>query len=364
MSWFKDDAPPPPDYTAAAKAQGEANLEAGQQTAALNRPDQYDPNGSQQWTMKPGADPKNPQPGDWIVTNKLNDTQQHLKDQQDALSGQFGDLAKSSLTSIGDTISTKFDPSGLPQASALTKDGLQDFSHAPGVAQHQDVALGSEASRQRVQDALYARSTAMLDPQMKQQSSDLESRLASQGITAGSQAYDREVGNQARFQDDAYARARQDAILAGGAEDTRISNQNLAQTGFNNDNRDTAFSQGMARSGMENTIRGQEFGEDQAMTAANNTLHGNALAEALQQRQLGLNEANALRTGNQVGNYNFQAYGGGGQIAAAPIYNATSDGYNAQLAATNANNAGVASMFKGIAGLGGQLGGAAINKWG
>lgn len=410
----KKDAPPPPDYAAAAKEQGAANLTAGQQTAALNRPNQIDSNGSQTWSMREGADPKNPQAGDWVVTNKLNDTQQALKDQQDQLSSQYGDLAKSSLTSIGSTLGTKFDASGLPQAHGLDTSGMQAMATAPGAVQHemmngpashelmggpathQDVSLGSEASRQKVQDALYARSTSMLDPQIHQQNSDLESRLAAQGITAGSAAYQREMDNQSRQSTDQYARARQDAILAGGAEDSRVGNLTLAQTGFNNDNRDTAFTQGMASKGfnngvadtefnqnvtskgfnnnamdtsytqgmqgaqMDNAVRAQQFGENQASTQVDNTLHSNALAEALQQRQLGLNEANALRTGNQVGNYNFQAYGGGGQVAASPVMQGVTEGYNAQLAGVNADNAASGSMWKGLT----SLGGAAIGKWG
>jgi hypothetical protein len=88
------------------------------------------------------------------------------------------------------------------------------------------------------------------------------------------------------------------------------------------------------------------------MTSANNTLHSNAVTEALMLRQLGMNEANALRSGVVMGNPNFQAYGGGGQVAAAPVYQATADQYNAQLAANNANNANAAGVFGGLSKIG------------
>lgn len=293
---MKQDAPPPPDYAAAATAQGAANTEAAQFTAGLNRPEQHDANGSQTWALKEGADVKNPKPGDWIVTNTLNPTQQALKDQQDKLSGQFGDLAQHSLNTVGDTMATKFDTSPYGQS--------------------QQVGQSTEASRQKITDALYARQTAMLDPQMAQQKSDLTAQLAAQGITEGSEAFNRSSDNQARQQADAYASARNDAILAGGAEDSRIGQVDVAKTGFNN------------------------------------TQRQNAVTEALMLRQLPMNEANALRTGNQVGNPNFQAYGGGGQIAAAPVYQATGDGFNAQMNATSANNANSAAMLKGITNMG------------
>lgn len=292
----KQKAPPPPDYAAAAKEQGVANVEAAQFTAGLNRPEQHDPNGSQTWALKPGADVKSPRPGDWIVTNSLNAQQQGMKDQQDALSTQFGGLAQKSLDTVGETMASKFDVSPMGQS--------------------QQVDPGSEASRQRITDALYARQTAMLDPQVKQQNSDLTAQLAAQGITEGSEAFNRSSDNQARQQADAYASARNDAILAGGAEDSRIGQIDVAKTGFNN------------------------------------TQRQNAVTEALMLRQLPMNEANALRTGNQVGSSNFQAYGGGGQIAAAPTYQAAGDGFKAQMDSASMNNANSAAMMKGVTSMG------------
>lgn len=540
----KQKAPPAPDYAAAAAAQGTANLEAAQYTAAINRPTQTDSNGTQSWTLKPGADPKNPQPGDWQVTTALNPQQQALKDQQDRLSAQYGDLASGALGTIGSTMNTKFDTSGLPQASALSANGLNAYGSAPsaiqgsgvggpafhegitansnaqyapgvsgrtgalgmavhdaapgaaihegapevnanrndlstqGLSAYGNVAPTTEGSRQRITDALYSRSRAMLDPQTQQQSSDLTSRLAAQGITEGSEAFNRAQDNQARQQSETYANARNDAILAGGAEDSRIGAQNLnvagfqnstrgqqfgeksavaemgnrnldslftqglasasfnnasrdtnwqqdyqkagfdnasrdtnyqqgmQSAGFENANRDAMFSQGLARAGFDNSVgkddfaqrlaamqanntsrdtnfnqglasqqfnneqmqqyfqnqmaaagfqnstRGQQFGEQQAMTGMNNTLHQNAIQEALMQRQLPMNEANALRTGVQVGAPNFQQYGGGGQVGAAPIYQSVNDRYANQIAATNAANAGAGGMMSGL----GQLG--------
>jgi hypothetical protein len=295
----KSSPPPAPDYAAAAKEQGAANVEAAQFTAGLNRPEQHDPNGSQTWKLREGADIKAPKPGDWIVENKLNDTQQALKNQQDQLSGTFGGLAQGALDTVGKTMATKFDTSPYGQSERVDPT--------------------SEASRQRITDAMYSRQTAMLDPMMKQQDSDLTSRLASQGITEGSEAFKRASDDQARQHNDAYAAARNDAIMAGGAEDSRIGQVNLAQTGFNN------------------------------------TQRQNAVAEALMQRQLPMNEANALRTGNQVGGMGFQAYGGGGQIGAAPTYQATGDSFRAAQDAANAKNANSAAVFKGLTSVGGMM---------
>lgn len=405
----KSSPPPPPDYAAAATAQGAANLEAAAATSAYNRPNQVDPNGTQTWTMREGADPKNPQPGDWTATTALNAQQQGLKDQQDRLSAQSATMAEGALSTIGNTMATKFDVSGLPKAAILGNSGMSAFGKvpvaqmtsqgAPGVDRNRrdlttaglsafgDVAAPSEAARQSVTDALYRRSTAMLDPQTEQQSAALRSRLAAQGITEGSAAHQQAVDNQTRGQDAAYAQARDSAILAGGAEDSRIFGQDLNAARFSNDTRgqqfeergqvaslgnaniDAIFGQGMDSAGFDrdseqqlfmrqmqaaqqqNAMRTQQFGERQAMVATNNTLHGNAVQEALMQRELGMNEANALRTGGQVTMPNFQPYGGAGQIQAAPVMQGIADGYNAQIGGVNASNAGKAGTTAGVSSL-------------
>jgi len=48
-----DSAPPPPDYAAQARAQGEANKDAAYQTTVLSNPNIYTPTGSQTTTWGP-----------------------------------------------------------------------------------------------------------------------------------------------------------------------------------------------------------------------------------------------------------------------------------------------------------------------
>lgn len=60
--------------------------------------------------------------------------------------------------------------------------------------------LGNEAVEGRLMDLGRKR----LDPMFAQKDEDLRTRLANQGIKAGSQAYDRELGNQGQQQNDAY----------------------------------------------------------------------------------------------------------------------------------------------------------------
>jgi hypothetical protein len=65
-----------------------------------------------------------------------------------------------------------------------------------------------------------------------------------------------------------------------------------------------------------------------------------------------INVINALRTGSQVQNPSFANTPNQAQTAGADILGATQAGYNAQLAATNAQNAGAGGFMSGLMGLG------------
>ena len=90
--------------------------------------------------------------------------------------------------------------------------------------------------------------------------------------------------------------------------------------------------------GYNQALQGAQFG---------NTAQQQALMQAIQGRQMPLNEITALMSGSQIQNPQFQAYSGS-NIAAAPIFGATQaqaqnaqNTYNQQVAAQNANTAGL-----------------------
>jgi hypothetical protein len=68
-----------------------------------------------------------------------------------------------------------------------------------------------------VSDAMYAQATSRLDPRYAQEENALRTRLANQGLTPGSAAYDRAFGNFSRERNDAYNLANFSAIQGGEA---------------------------------------------------------------------------------------------------------------------------------------------------
>jgi hypothetical protein len=110
------------------------------------------------------------------------------------------------------------------------------------------------------------------------------------------------------------------------------------------------YGQGMSAAQAQNATEAQRY--NQAMQAAQfgNTAQQQALAQALLQRQLPLNEINALMSGSQIQNPQFGAYQGQ-TITPAPIANATAQQsaynqnlYNQQVGTYNTNVEGMYNL--------------------
>lgn len=284
----KGKAPAVPDYKGAAIEQGKLNKEAAQYEAAVNRPTEIDPYGQRTWRLKEGADPNNPKPGDWVVETDLAAPQQQLLDLENQNSLAYGQTAQDAITRVRDQMGKEFDTSQLaakPQIQLPTS--MEEFN----------------SDRARLGKAIYDSQAARLDPRFEAQQEALNSQMAAQGLDAGNRAFRLNQGALGRERTDAYGQASRDAIIGGEQmQSSRIANM-------------------LALMGGQRQERQADF-EEQAYL-----------------RQLPLNEANALRTGAQVSNPNFQAWNQASGYQAAPIYQATGDGFNAALARFNAKEA-------------------------
>lgn len=78
--------------------------------------------------------------------------------------------------------------------------------------------------RESVEDALYSRATSRLDPQWQQREDATRTRLYNQGLREGDKAFDTGMSNLGMDRNDAYSAARNQAILAGGQEQSRLLN--------------------------------------------------------------------------------------------------------------------------------------------
>ena len=278
--------PPAPDYAGAAVAQGASNLESARATAKLSNPNTYTPYGTQLVSYD-GDVPT-------IRQTLTPQAQQTLEAEQ---------RVQTSLANLGEK-GTQMASTVLDKPFAFGGPAVQTSLDTSNIAR-MPVNAGTTG-----QEAIMSR----LEPSLARARTSTETNLVNQGLRPGTEAYDnaiRSLGEQETDQ-------RTQAVLQGINLDTAANAQ-----------------------GYNQALQSGQFG---------NTAQQQALAQAIQGRQMPLNEITALMSGSQIQNPQFQAYQGA-NVAAAPTFAATqaqgafdANSYNQQVAAQNANTAGLYSL--------------------
>ena len=278
--------PPAPDYVGAAKAQGVENLEAARATAKLGNPNVYSPYGNQTVTYE-GDVP--------TVTQTLTPQAQETLSAQQKVQTGLANLGSQGVETAQNVMGTPFQFGGPSVQTALDTSQIAKMPVNAGTT-------GQEAIMSR------------LEPSLARNRVSTETQLINQGLRPGSEAYDNAIKLLGQQEND----ARTQAVMQGLGLDISSNAQ-----GFNQ------------------ALQGGQFG---------NTAQQQALAQAIQQRQLPLNEITALMSGSQIQNPQFGAYQGA-NVQAAPIANATAQEgqfaqnlYNQQVATANAQTAGMYSL--------------------
>lgn len=234
-------------------------------------------------------------------------------------------------TSFGDAggLQTSIDASGGPAVKSLNTGvgglgsislpELQKVAQLGAGPQFQRSIAGAgglgainDASRKRVEDALFSR----LNPQLERDEYALRQRLLNSGIEVGSDAYNKEMTNFGQRVND----ARMQAVLQGGNEETRQGqlaalfqgqnfNQKLQEGQFSNNaasamsdseikryeanlkGADSGFNQGLQRAGLqqkiadsmwERELQGGKFSNDAAQMEFDNALKKGTFANSAQ----------------------------------------------------------------------------------
>lgn len=188
----KPSPPPAPDYTGAAQAQGQANLQAGQQTASLSNPNITNPYGTQSVTYSPTGPNGDMQPN---VVQSLNPQSQQTLDAQQRVQTGLANLGEQGLGQAQKILGTPFNTNGVP-ANPIH----------PG---------------QTAQDAIMAR----LQPTMDRNNAQMETQLRNQGISSGTEAWDNAKRDQSQSNNDLLSQAS----LYGIGLDTNAHQQGLQE---------------------------------------------------------------------------------------------------------------------------------------
>lgn len=312
-----------------AGAQTGTNVGTAIANAHLNNVSQYGPDGSRvrsqtgtyQW-----SDPNTGKVYDiptFSETTSLSPTGQQIFDTQQNSKLALAQMGNRQIGRVDQLLSTPFSLDGAPKAG--TAGNYQQFGSGPQLATTFDDAgaitktygtdFGDE--RQRVEDALMQR----MQPGLDKGFSRLETRLADQGISYGSDAFSSAMGDYGRQEND----ARMAAIINAGGEHSRLANLEADRAAFQNAAQQQQYGQNLGRAEFGNTGKQQMFQNAFNSNQANNALASrtfdeqNALRSQYSNEQFALrnqplNEINSLMSGSQINTPQF----GNPQIGSIP----------------------------------------------
>lgn len=394
----KKSTPAPPDYTGAALAEAQASKENLLTQNYANRPTQITPWGTETWSTNATTDPATGQAvTQWTQNTQLSPQLQSALNAQLGLQDQRSNLAADFMGRVGDSYQNSFDWQNLPSmTSAGTpgqlqtsmadySPGLQSSIASQGVQRNINMsnvsAMPSFDPSYRDQIATDLVGRMMPVHQMQQQS--LETQLSNQGFKNGTEGYKRALDQLAQRQ----AGERYNALDIAGNEAQRLYNMQmgsrqqgyneaLGQGNFYNNSGQQAFNQGLAAGQFNNSALNQasqldlarmnamngavaqQYGLNQQYANQQNQLRQQAIAEQQLQRAMPLNEMNALLTGQQVSMPQMPGFNSSGRAETPQLLNAANMGYQAQMDAYNAQQAGLGNTLGGLFSLGGSVLGA------
>lgn len=199
--------PAAPDPVALANAQGAANTTTAREQQRLNMINTNGPNGSVRYVADPSA------PGGYRQETTLSPGEQQAYDQQNRVYNSALQTAGDQIGRVNTALGQGLNTEGLPD--------LQGFD-------------ANNFDRARYEDAVYQAQTRQLDPRWAKAESSQDAKLAAQGLGANSEATRNLRQDFSRDRNDAYSQAANNAIQAGGAEQSRAIQQQLAGSTFNN----------------------------------------------------------------------------------------------------------------------------------
>lgn len=194
----KSKAPATPDYQGIALQQGGINKETAMYNAGLSHVNQYSPYGSVNFEHYIGADGN---PVSEQRTTMAPDQQRFFQKGID----QKNDLVAGRETGVA---------------------ALDDYMKQSRTSIDPNVG---EDARKAMVDAVYSQYKTKLDPRYDTEQRQQENRLVQQGLTPGSEAYVRQMGDFRRSRDEAYQQANNSSVIQGDASQNQAFQQMLAK---------------------------------------------------------------------------------------------------------------------------------------
>ena len=380
---MKSATPPPvPDYKAAAKEQGTANLESAVATSKLSNPNTYGPLGSQTVTYGTGADQYTP-----TIRQTLTPNAQATLEAQQGVERSLAELGQQGVAQAKTILSTPFNPNlpGIDTSIAESVSPVNQAAYNAGSAQRSvagptlqqgidtsGIAAMPVNAGMTGQQAIMSR----LQPQLTQNENATRQRLANQGLVTGGEAYENEMRTMGQNRNDLELQAAAQGINLDAMMNQQGFGQAQARGQFGNEAQLNQFQSALQNAGMGNTALQQDyqnqlaaqtaqnaaiaqnFNQQLGMAQFGNTAQDQSLTQQLQLRNQPLNQITGLMSGSQIQMPQFQGYQGA-NVAAAPIYQGVQDTFQGQMDQYGIRQQAKNNLTSGLMSLGGAGAGAA-----
>jgi hypothetical protein len=374
--------PPVPDYGAAAKQQGTANLESAVATSKLSNPNTYGPLGSQVVTYGTGADQYTP-----TIRQTLTPDAQATLEAQQGVERSLAELGQQGVAQAKTILGTPFNPNlpGIDTSIAESVSPVNQATYNAGSAQRSvagptfqqgidtsGIAAMPVNAGMTGQQAIMSR----LQPQLTQNENATRQRLANQGLVTGGEAYENEMRTMGQNRNDLELQAAAQGINLDAMMNQQGFGQAQAQGQFGNEAQQSQFNAALQNAGMGNTALQQDYQNQLAAQTAQNAAvaqnfnqqlnlaqFGNAAQQQSLEQQLALrnqplNQITGLMSGSQIQMPQFQGFQPS-NVAAAPIYQGVQDTFQGQMDQYGIRQQAKNNLTSGLMSLGGSAAGAA-----
>jgi hypothetical protein len=374
--------PPVPDYGAAAKQQGTANLESAVATSKLSNPNTYGPLGSQVVTYGTGADQYTP-----TIRQTLTPDAQATLEAQQGVERSLAELGQQGVAQAKTILGTPFNPNlpGIDTSIAESVSPVNQAVYNAGSAQRSvagptfqqgidtsGIAAMPVNAGMTGQQAIMSR----LQPQLTQNENATRQRLANQGLVTGGEAYENEMRTMGQNRNDLELQAAAQGINLDAMMNQQGFGQAQARGQFGNEAQQSQFNAALQNAGMGNTAlqqdyqnqlaaqtaqnaaAAQNFNQQLGMAQFGNTAQQQSLDQQLALRNQPLNQITGLMSGSQIQMPQFQGYQGA-NVAAAPIYQGVQDTFQGQMDQYGIRQGANNALTSGLMSLGGSAAGAA-----
>ena len=374
--------PPVPDYGAAAKQQGTANLESAVATSKLSNPNTYGPLGSQVVTYGTGADQYTP-----TIRQTLTPDAQATLEAQQGVERSLAELGQQGVAQAKTILGTPFNPNlpGIDTSIAESVSPVNQATYNAGSAQRSvagptfqqgidtsGIAAMPVNAGMTGQQAIMSR----LQPQLTQNENATRQRLANQGLVTGGEAYENEMRTMGQNRNDLELQAAAQGINLDAMMNQQGFGQAQARGQFGNEAQQSQFNAALQNAGMGNTALQQDYQNQLAAQTAQNAAvaqnfnqqlnlaqFGNAAQQQSLEQQLALrnqplNQITGLMSGSQIQMPQFQGFQPS-NVAAAPIYQGVQDTFQGQMDQYGIRQQAKNNLTSGLMSLGGAGAGAA-----